>query len=130
MDAPPLVSPEVLASLPAEVLALIKWQARQIQLLTARVAALEAELAQLKQGGKNPTNSSLPPSTTHPHAKPLSTKPKSKRSRGGQPGHAKQERTLFAGSDAAAAISSINFRSCLAGTTRASRAFARTTADG
>jgi hypothetical protein len=37
MDTPPLVSPEVLASLPAEVLALIKWQARQIQLLTARV---------------------------------------------------------------------------------------------
>jgi transposase len=95
MDAPPLVSPEVLASLPAEVLALIEWQARQIQLLTARVAALEAELAQLKQGGKNPTNSSLPPSTTHPHAKPPSPRPKSKHARGGQPGHVKQERQLI-----------------------------------
>ncbi|MBM4071336.1 MAG: IS66 family transposase, partial [Planctomycetes bacterium] len=52
MDAPPTVSAAVLASLPPEVLALIKWQAEQIRVLTARVAELEAKL------GKNPSNSS------------------------------------------------------------------------
>lgn len=102
MDAPPVVAPEVLASLPAEVLALIQWQARQIHLLTtrvaeltARVAELEGKLAECKCGGKNSTNSSTPPSTTHPHAKPLSPKPKSKRPRGGQPGHDRHERDLI-----------------------------------
>ncbi|MBM4067900.1 MAG: IS66 family transposase, partial [Planctomycetes bacterium] len=71
MDAPPTVSAEVLASLPPEVLALIKWQAEQIRVLTARVAELEAKL------GKNPSNSSKPPSTTHPHYKKPAAKPKS-----------------------------------------------------
>ena len=93
MDAPPLVSPEVLASLRPQVLALIEWQARQIRILTARVAELEAKLEALS--GKNPTNSSKPPSSTHPHAKPPSAKPKSERSRGGQPGHDKHERALI-----------------------------------
>src|SRR5688572_9104138 len=93
MDAPPPVSPEVLGSLPPAVIALIEWQARQIQLLTARVAELEAKLEAAL--GKNPTNSSKPPSSTHPHAKPPSAKPKSKRARGGQPGHDKHERALL-----------------------------------
>jgi hypothetical protein len=101
MDAPPVVSPDVLTSLSSEVVALIQWQARQIHVLTARcaelttrcdqltarVAELEAKLAHCKCGGKTPTNSSTPPSAKHPHAKPASAKPKSKRSRGGQPGH-------------------------------------------
>jgi len=89
MDAPPTVSAEVLASLPPEVLALIKWQAEQIRVLTARVAELEAKL------GKNPSNSSKPPSTTHPHYKKPAAKPKSGRAPGGQPGHAKHERALI-----------------------------------
>jgi len=89
MDAPPPVAPEVLAALPAEVIALIRWQAEQIRLLTARVAELEAKL------GKNPNNSSKPPSSTHPHDKPPPAKPKSKRQRGGQPGHDKHERALI-----------------------------------
>lgn len=93
MDAPPVVSPEALAAVPPEILALIEWQARQIRILTERVAELEAKLQTLS--GKNPTNSSTPPSCTHPHAKPLSAKPKSKRRRGGQPGHAKHERPLL-----------------------------------
>ena len=89
MDAPPTVSAEVLASLPPAVVALIRWQAEQIRVLTARVAELEAKL------GKNPGNSSKPPSSTHPHDKKPAAKPKSKRAPGGQPGHAKHERTLI-----------------------------------
>jgi transposase len=89
MDAPPQVSPETLAALPSAVLALLEWQAEQIRRLTARVAELEAQL------GKNPKNSSKPPSSTHPHAKPPPAKAKSKRPRGGQPGHDKHERPLL-----------------------------------
>lgn len=89
MDAPPLVSPSVLASLPAEVLALIQWQATQIERLSARVAELERQI------GKNSSNSSKPPSTEHPHAKPIRSKGKSKRFRGAQPGHPKHERELI-----------------------------------
>jgi len=91
MDAPPTLAPAVLAALPPAVVALLHWQAEQISALTARVAELEAQLA------KHPGNSSLPPSSTHPHAKPAPTKlkPKSKRAPGGQPGHAKHERALL-----------------------------------
>ena len=60
-----------------------------IRLLLARIAELEARL------NKTPQNSSLPPSTQHPHAKPQPPKAKSKKRRGGQPGHAKHERTLL-----------------------------------
>lgn len=95
MDAPPTVTPEVLAALPAEVLALIQWQARQIQRLTDRVAQLETQVADLTARlNKTSQNSSLPPSSAHPHAKPLSSKAKSKRKQGGQPGHPKHERAL------------------------------------
>jgi transposase len=89
MDAPRAISADVLASLPAAVVALIQWQAEQIRVLTARVAELEAKL------GKNPTNSSKPPSCTHPHDKTPPSKPKSRRARGGQPGHEKHERALI-----------------------------------
>ncbi len=64
-----------------------------VRLLLARIAELEAQVAELRS--KTPQNSSQPPSTAHPHAKPPSVKPKSKRSRGGQPGHDKHERTLI-----------------------------------
>lgn len=90
MDAPPTLSSDVLATLPPAVVAFIQWQSDQILRLTARVAELEAKL------GKDTTHSSKPPSTTHPHAKPPSSKPKSRRSRGGQPGHDKHERALLA----------------------------------
>jgi transposase len=88
MDAPPTLPPDVWDSLPPAVIALINWQAEQIRVLTARVAELEAKL------GKKPTNSSKPPSTTHPHDKPP-PKPQSERKRGGQPGHEKHERALI-----------------------------------
>jgi transposase len=89
MDATSL-PPAVLAALPPEVVALIER-------LLGRIAELEAEVTALKsQLAKNSSNSSKPPSTTHPHAKPPSTKPKSERPRGGQPGHDKHERALIA----------------------------------
>jgi transposase len=89
MDAPAPLPSDVLAGLPPAVVAFIQWQSAQILRLTARVAELEAKL------GKDSTNSSKPPSTTHPHAKPPSSKPKSGRKHGGQPGHAKHERALI-----------------------------------
>ena len=61
----------------------------RIEQLEARVVELEARL------GKTPQNSSLPPSATHPHAKPDRKKRRSERKRGGQPGHPKAERSLI-----------------------------------
>jgi transposase len=87
MDAPSL-PPDVLAALPPAVLALIRWQAAQIERLNARLAELEAQV------GKDSTNSSKPPSTEHPHAKTIRPKSRSKRPHGGQPGHPKHERAL------------------------------------
>ena len=57
--------------------------------LEARVVELEARL------NKDSTNSSLPPSSAHPHAKPNRKEWRSKRKRGGQPGHPKAERALI-----------------------------------
>ena len=59
-----------------------------IRALLARIAELEARL------NKTPRNSSLPPSSEHPHAKPSPDKKKSKKKRGGQNGHPKHERPL------------------------------------
>ena len=60
-----------------------------IGILVARIAELEAKL------GQDPTNSSKPPSSQHPHAKPSKQSlKKAKRKSGGQPGHAKHERAL------------------------------------
>ena len=69
---------------------------RELQ-LEAENAALRARIEELERQakGKTPQNSSLPPSTRHPHARPQSPKGKSKRKRGGQPGHEKHERPLI-----------------------------------
>ena len=61
----------------------------------AFVEALLDQIAQLEKGQKTPQNSSLPPSTQHPHARPQPLKRKSKKKRGGQPGHEKHERPLI-----------------------------------
>jgi transposase len=79
---------EQLAGFPAEAQAIIRALLAEVKRLTARVAELEAQL------GKSPRNSSLPPSSQHPHAKPAPRKPKSRKKRGGQPGHQKHERRL------------------------------------
>ena len=60
-----------------------------IEYYEGRIAELEARL------GKTPQNSSLPPSSQHPHAKPDRRKSRSKKRRGGQPGHKKHERPLI-----------------------------------
>lgn len=86
---PPPITPEQLQALPPDVQTLI---VSIINHYEQRIAKLEAELAGLK---KTPRNSSLPPSTEHPHAKPPRDKKKSKKKRGGQAGHPKHERKLI-----------------------------------
>jgi transposase len=90
MAMSPEVTEDVIARQPPEAQAIIRA-------LLARIAEMEAELGELRGQvkGKTPQNSSLPPSTQHPHAKPKSRKRKSKRKRGGQSGHPKHERPLI-----------------------------------
>ncbi len=101
--SPPPIPVEQIAALPPEVRAVVQ---ALIDYYEARLAALQAEneslwaenvtlRAELAKHKKTPRNSSLPPSSEHPHAKPLPKKSKSKRKRGGQPGHKKHERTLI-----------------------------------
>ena len=59
------------------------------------MAELKAEVAELKARlAKDSTNSSLPPSAMHPHAKPSKQSIRKAKRRGGQPGHPKHERAL------------------------------------
>jgi len=94
--AMPPIAPEQLAALPLEtrsvVQALIDHYEGQLGVLRAENEALRAELAQIQ---KNSRNSSKPPSTEHPHAKPPPGKPLSQRPQGGQPGHKRHERALI-----------------------------------
>ena len=93
MVGPPLLPKDLWDSIspaaPAAVRGAFSALQAQITGLETRVAELDAQLR------KDSTNSSKPPSTTHPHAKPPRTKPKSRRPAGGQPGHAKAERPLL-----------------------------------
>src|SRR5947207_10170970 len=102
--AMPPISPEQLDALPPEIRAVVQalidhYEGRlgvlraENEVLRTEVARTKAELA---AGQKNSRNSSKPPSTEHPHAKPLPpAKPQSQRPRGGQPGHEKHERALI-----------------------------------
>jgi transposase len=85
-----VVTEETIARQPPEARAIIRA-------LLDKIAKVEAELDQLRREakGKTPQNSSLPPSTQHPHAKPRRRKGKSKKKRGGQPGHPKHQRPLI-----------------------------------
>src|SRR5918992_3117934 len=66
-----------------------------IQVLEARVAALEDTIAALQeQLNQTSRNSSRPPSSD-PLSSPRPKRPRSKRRRGGQPGHPGQTRTLI-----------------------------------
>jgi transposase len=82
MSHEPLVPEELIARQSPEAQTIIR-------LLLAKIAELEARL------NKTPRNSSLPPSSEHPHAKLVPKKPKKGNKPGGQPGHAKYERALI-----------------------------------
>src|SRR5450631_713692 len=90
LSEPPITAKQIDA-LPPEFQVLIRAIVEHYE---RRIAALEAEVAALK---KTPRNSSLPPSTEHPHAKPPRDKEQkgSGKKRGGQPGHPKHERPLI-----------------------------------
>lgn len=85
------ITEELIARQPPEAQVIIRVLLAHIAAQDGRIAELESQLRQLK----TPQNSSLPPSTQHPHAKPPAEKPKSKKKRGGQPGHQKHERPLL-----------------------------------
>jgi transposase len=76
------ITEDLIARQPPEAQAIIR-------ILLAKIAELEARLKQ------TPQNSSRPPSTQHPHAKPALPRNRIGRKRGGQPGHAKHERALI-----------------------------------
>jgi transposase len=91
------MSSDLWEQVPPEAQVIFLEMAQTIKRLEQRVCELEARL------GMTPQNSSLPPSSQHPHAKgphakgakaKRATKSKSKRKRGGQPGHKKHERAL------------------------------------
>jgi len=84
------ITEEIIARQPPEAQAIIRALLAEIVELRARIEELE------RQGkGKTPQNSSLPPSTQHPHDRPQPPRRKSKKKRGGQPGHKKHERPLI-----------------------------------
>jgi hypothetical protein len=86
----PIVTEEQLARQTPEAQAIIR-------LLLAKIVKMEAEIEVLRgqMQDTTPQNSSLPPSTQHPRAKPTPRKRKLKRKRGGQPGHKRHERPLI-----------------------------------
>lgn len=93
---PPVVTEEVIARQPPEAQAIIRALRAQVVALTEQVAVLTRRVAELEERlGKSPRNSSLPPSSRHPHAKPPTGKPKSNRKPGGQTGHPRHQRALI-----------------------------------
>src|SRR5438270_11655808 len=72
----------------AAILALVQQYEQRLQALQQQVDDLRQRLDQ------NSTNSSRPPSSDPPHVKRRPPKPSSGRKKGGQPGHARQQRPL------------------------------------
>ncbi len=72
----------------AAILALLQQYEQRLQALQRKVDQLTERLNQ------NSTNSSRPPSSDPPHVKRRPPKPSSGRKKGGQPGHARQQRPL------------------------------------
>ena len=81
MSHEPLVSEELIRQQSPEAQAIIR-------VLLAKIEELERRL------NKTPKNSSLPPSSQHPHVKPAPKPKPSGKKPGGQPGHEKFERAL------------------------------------
>src|SRR6516165_8771083 len=101
MSPDTLVTEETIARQPPEAQAIIRILLARIAEQDRRIAALETEVAALKDEvaavRKTPWNSSLPPSTEHPHAKPPrhEQKKETRKKPGGQPGHPKHDRSLI-----------------------------------
>ena len=72
----------------AAILTLVQHYEQRLQALQQQVAQLTERLNQ------NSTNSSRPPSSDPPHVKRRPPKPAAGRKKGGQPGHARQQRPL------------------------------------
>jgi len=90
---PPEIEAEMTPAVRAFVLAAFARFEARIDELETTVKELQEQVQKL-----TPQNSSVPPSTQHPHARPKS-KPKTgkkKRKRGGQKGHSKHSRELIA----------------------------------
>ena len=85
----PQLPPEVFAELPEAVRAHITALEQIIRTLSAQVAELTVRV------GKNSSNSSRPPSSDPPHAKPAPPKKPSGKQRGGQPKHPRNDRPLL-----------------------------------
>lgn len=89
-----------MSEIPPELLAEMTPAVRVfVESLLVRMAAMQVEIDELKTEVKRltPQNSSVPPSTQHPHARPTARpKPKSKKQRGGQQGHRRTVRELVA----------------------------------
>ena len=85
-----VVTEELIARQTPEAQAIIRLLLAEIQELRSQVQELQSQLLKL-----TPQNSSLPPSSQHPHAKPTPPKKKSQRQRGGQPGHPRHQRVLI-----------------------------------
>ena len=92
-----VVTEEMIARQPPEAQSIIRLLLARIESQEAQIAELKARIEQLERQvkGKTPQNSSLPPSSQHPHARPQPPRRKSKKKRGGQPGHEKHERPLI-----------------------------------
>ena len=92
----PSVSEEVIARQSPEAQQIIRGLLAHIASLTERLGQVQAALEQLRQRpGANPQNSSVPPSSVHPHARPTPKKPRGKRKPGAQNGHPRHSRVLI-----------------------------------
>jgi transposase len=87
-----------MSEIPLELLAEMTPAVRVfVESLLIQVATMQAEIDELKMQVKRltPQNSSVPPSTQHPHSRPAAKpKTKSKKKRGGQAGHRQVVREL------------------------------------
>ncbi len=100
-----VVTDEMMASWPPDAQAVVRLLLERNARLEVRIAELEAEVADLKARlAKNSQNSSLPPSSGHPHAKPSKQSIRKAKRRGGQPGHPKHERALIPSEECQAVV--------------------------
>jgi transposase len=84
------VPPELLAEMTPAVRVFVESLLMEMADMRTEIEDLKAQVKRL-----TPQNSSMPPSTQHPHARPVpKPKPKSKKKRGGQQGHRRVIRGL------------------------------------